>query len=196
MVDDVTFVLFLTACGDEEESSAEGEEEDIANNESSQEETSNDIMPLSEGLEEYCSWFKVSNVVRDARVEGFSVFENGEVTVCYFDPYPNLEDVLELSDDEIIELANESKTRNLGEYVLEITPDDNGQNVDIIDIRTVVEGGGAKAIRVYPPQPMFDTTLAGFEVEVTSFLVTRVDESFNGFELDSLDTDKENITIK
>ena len=215
--------LLLAGCGDEESS------EVIQTGESSgsQDGDPADILPLSEVLEKHHLWFETGREPkRGSGVSGVYVFEDGEVTL-----YTKIEidelghtlqkdiplvDMLELSDEEILELYKEdSEILELGEYNLDIDLDEYGQSTEYIKLETQKTkdaeeagdygSGEYESIDFFPATvnpTIFDTTFAGFITEynsqdvATESLITRVDESFSGLKLDEPDTDKKNVTTE
>lgn len=244
----ITAVLLLGACGGKDTSS----DNPVNDSGGSQDGSPNDILPISEGLEEYAVWFKTSeNPGRDTYVSSMYVFENGKVTISNLD-LP-IEDIINLTDDEILQYAKENSTLiTEGKYTLDITLDRLGQNTEKISVllaggmsvRTqdlegnleeahdhgmskeeyvdfinaenagkttyTIEGEklienskieDGKDIVTFSPdivnQQIFETVFSGLALyEDDEVLLTRVNDSFAGFKVDSPDTKKKNVTIE
>lgn len=218
-----TTTLLLAGCGDEESSDV------IQTGESSgsQDGDPADILPLSEALEKHHLWFETDqDPTLGSGVRGVYVFENGEVSLykkMEIDELGNpiysnipIKDILELSDDEILELYKEdSEILNVGEYNLDIDIDEYGQNTEFIKMETQktkdAEEAGSygsgeyEAIEFFPSTvnpTLSDITFAGFVTEyndsgvATETLITRIDESFVGLKLDEPHIEKKNVTTE
>ena len=126
----ITAILLLTACGNKESAN------EVPAQEGPQDMSPKDFMPLSDGLEEYPVWIQTDeNPGRNTYVNGVYVFENGEVTGYTNFSDLNIEDIIDLSDDELIQTAKEiAGDVYIGEYTLDITLDRLGQNTEKIDV--------------------------------------------------------------
>ena len=176
------------------------------------------------------------------------VFENGEVTEYTSLSDLNIEDIIDLSDDEIIQKVKDiSQNVYIGEYTSDITLDNLGQStqkIDVImdsytniwtfDVESLYWESGLSSMDEYIEsleeegkdfeidgdyitftsmseepnvvlssiyggmisQKIFDTTFSGLKIGDDESIVTRVDDSFVGFIIDSPDTDKKNVTIE
>ncbi|WP_121616640.1 hypothetical protein [Virgibacillus halodenitrificans] len=258
-----TFVLLLAACGEKEKTNANEEE---SNYDNPRNHTTEDFMSISKGFEDYSIWIETSDTPeRKSNVSGLYIFKDGEAE--YYDGFSEvfIEDIIDLSDDEIIQYAKENSSTNYqGKYNLDITIDSLGQNTEKIeaiwtegtevwtfDLMSAAEEsyyGTGELSDVYPDlnsyisalksgkeelgtnydtqtneitgdeviatrpiengetmitlqseiihQTIFDTTFSGLKIGDHSSLLTRVNDSFVGFKLDSPDTDKKNVTIE
>lgn len=132
----VTAVLLLGACGDD--STASGDP--VVGNDGPQDRSPDDFIPISEALEEYSVWLVTSDTPdRNSTVSGMYVFENGEVSyypeATYQGDRLTLEEINNLTDDEIIEYAKENTFMDSdGKYSLDITLDSLGQSTEVMDI--------------------------------------------------------------
>lgn len=111
----ITVVLLLGACGDKgnDEQTVEGEPKyDNPRNH-----TAEDFMPLSEGFEEYPVWIETAeSPVRDSSVDKVFIFKKGKVTAYKLED-TTIEDILDLSDDELVQLASKSTNKILDDLV-------------------------------------------------------------------------------
>ncbi|GAF20708.1 hypothetical protein JCM19047_361 [Bacillus sp. JCM 19047] len=129
----VTALSLLVACGSEENPV------EVQANEGRQDYSPEDFTKISDGFEEYSVWIETSNTpTRNSSVRALFVFLNGNVT-----SYSNiigenkltLEEVNELTDDELIKQVEKHATRiSEGEYTLDITLDQYGQNTKEISL--------------------------------------------------------------
>lgn len=91
-----TAILFLAACGGKKGSG----------------QTVKDFMPISEGFEKYSVWIETDGEpVRDSTIENVYVFKKGKVTMYNLDSKQGsvaIEDILDMSDDELIKLAHKT----------------------------------------------------------------------------------------
>ncbi len=206
----ITTVLLLAACGGNESSG------DIGPQNGPQDGNSDDILSLSEALEKYPIWIETrKEPSRDSGVRAVYIFDSGKVekydTTNTSGFVYTVEEIIDMSDDEIIQLASDnSEPENLGEYTLDITIDEYGKNTKSIKLETpktkkAEEEAGYKESPEYEPitfypeqvgQTIFETTFSGFKIDDRNGLFTRVDNSYTTFKLDSPDTDKENVTIE
>ncbi|WP_379628328.1 hypothetical protein, partial [Nonomuraea sp. NPDC059022] len=73
------------------------------------------FMPLSEGFEKYSVWIETAeNPVRDSSVFKVFVFKKGKVTAYKLED-TTIEDIHDLSNDELVQLASESTNKTLDE---------------------------------------------------------------------------------
>lgn len=177
----------------------------------------NEPMPLSEGLGRNTIWLNVhEDFSRKSGIKNIFVFKDGNVNKYWLNSNITIEDIIELSDKEIIDLSiNKSDpdpmyTHELGEYNLDLILDGSGNNT----IATILETQKTKdaeeditwadtpifeSIRfedeVFRKQ-IFETTFSGFKISSNSVLISRIDNSFIGFKLDDPDTDKKGVTIE
>ncbi|MED4128597.1 hypothetical protein [Shouchella miscanthi] len=242
----VTALSLLVAC-DSEENPVE-----VQANEGRQDYSPEDFTKISDGFEEYSVWIETSNTpTRNSSVRALFVFSNGNVT-----SYSNiigenkltLEEANELTDDELIKQVEKHATRiSEGEYTLDITLDQYGQNTKEIslmleenykhvvtfDLKSLYWESGLSSEEEYIAsleekgdqfeinnedvtftsiedeplrlqtinggmisQKIFDTTYSGLSIGEHTALLSRVDESFIGFIIDSPDTTNKNVTIE
>lgn len=128
-------VLLLAACGENEISG----EESLKDN--AQDAPPEDLLPLSDGFEEYRLWIETSDDPgRKSTVTAIHIFENGEVlSYSNFSGIP-LENIIDLTDEEIMEYIEEvfndstSAFKREGKYTLDITLDRLGQETEKIDV--------------------------------------------------------------
>lgn len=122
----IATVLVLAACGDEGDASEQtvGEE---SNNDNPRNHTAEDFMPLSEGFEEYSVWIETDeDPVRDSKINNIYVFKKGKVTMYNLDDGEIgasgvvIEDILDMSDDELIKFARETSNKLYDDYEKEI----------------------------------------------------------------------------
>ncbi|WP_017687965.1 hypothetical protein [Paenibacillus sp. PAMC 26794] len=128
-------VLLLAACGGKESDA------DVVGQDGPQDHSLEDFMPLSEGLENYSVWI-TTDIYPERRTyfDGVYVFANGEVTA--YTNWANLymRDIINLTDDEIIQLVKEkASVTYTGKYKLDITLDGVGQNTESLAV--VLEPG-------------------------------------------------------
>lgn len=195
-------IVILTACG------SNGENEDVVSQDAGiVQESSNDFMTLSDGLEKYPVWFETSadDVTRTSSLRHVFIFENGEASV-----YKRVgdkvtpEDINGLTDDEVINFFENSDSHefeHLGKYNFTLKADGSGNETSYQSVK--FENNGSYNFQfdvgnlIY--QEIYDTIFAGFyesDVGSDNAFITRVDESFDGFDLDSPDTDKDIIDVK
>ncbi|WP_062108729.1 hypothetical protein [Bacillus niameyensis] len=130
----MTAVLLLGACGGKDSTG------EIPPQNGPQDRSPDDLILISEGFEKYPLWIGTSDDPgRDTYVHSVSVFENGKVTEYgVSDLY--IKDIIDLSDDEIIQLAkaNSNNIRE-GNYTLDITLDRLGQTTE--EMKVVLTSG-------------------------------------------------------
>lgn len=243
----ITIVFILGACSGSKES-GQTTQEAIYDNPRNY--TPEDFMPISQGLEEYSVWIETGDALdRNSFVKAVFVFEDHQVTRYTDFSKLSIEDIIDLTDDEIIEYVRENAQFTLnGKYNLNITLDSLGQYTEKVDILiedgtdvwvcdleeallewdlshsskeeyleylledgtrrveddkliTTTEVEDGKRIMAFGSsivnQKIFDTNFSGLlQFQDDDSLITRVDDSFIGFRLDTPDTDKENVTIQ
>lgn len=120
----ITFALLLAACGG---SDADSNTSVAANNESEKSPAPVDYLPISEGFEEYPVWILTEDTPdRGSDIRQILVFKSGEVTTYKFNvdsKYANelaIEDILNLSDDELIKVAAETSNKKYDEHQAEV----------------------------------------------------------------------------
>lgn len=131
----ITTALLLGACGGKEIS------DEVPIQDGPQDGSSDDFIPISEGIEKYPVWFEISDKPdRNSTVRAVYVFEDGKLT-----SYSNisnstrdklrLEKINDLSDDEIIQIVKEgSQSIYEGKFTLDITLDRLGQNTEKLSV--------------------------------------------------------------
>lgn len=98
----ITALVLLAACGSKEEAGG-------TNGDNPRNHTTEDYMSLSEGFEEYPVWIETEDEpTRDSNIDNIYVFEKGKVNMYNLGGSNTIEDILELSDDELIKLARET----------------------------------------------------------------------------------------
>ncbi|MFD1019527.1 hypothetical protein [Thalassobacillus hwangdonensis] len=113
MVAALTAILLLAACGDKGKAEQPTGEESTYDNPRNH--TAEDFMPISEGFEEYSVWIETAeSPVRDSNVNKVFVFNKGKVTVYQLED-TTIEDIHDLSDDELVQLASEYTNKTLDE---------------------------------------------------------------------------------
>lgn len=204
-------LLFLVACGNENEAIAG--DDSIADN--PREHTAEDYLPISEGFEDYSVWMDVSiwkngdgGVIRTSEIESVFVFDNGEVT-RYGSPDNSselsneltMEDVHDLSDKEIIKLVSKYvEPESLGEYTLDIRLDGSGNYTE--EMEFILPDDTILFMGELVKNTIYETTYAGLvsdrnsQNSLQNNLITKVDESFVGFNLDGPDTNSKSVTIE
>lgn len=120
----ITAVSLLAACGGKKES-GQTVEEPIYDNPRNH--TAEDFMPLSEGLEKYPVWVEtIEDPVRDSKIKNIYVFKKGKVTMYNLDGSDTdqssvvIEDILDMSDDELIKFARETSNKIYDDYEKEV----------------------------------------------------------------------------
>jgi len=99
----ITALVLLAACGSKEEAGGTGTNGDNPRNH-----TAEDYMPLSEGFEEYPVWIETEGEpTRDSNIDNIYVFNKGKVSMYNIDGGSTIEDILNLSDEELIKFARE-----------------------------------------------------------------------------------------
>ncbi|KQL58355.1 MULTISPECIES: hypothetical protein [Bacillaceae] len=242
----ITALSLLGACGSEENSS------EVQANEGRQDYSPEDFKKISDGFEEYSVWIETSNTPsRESSIRALFVFSDENLT-----SYGNindedkltLEEVNELTDDELIKQVEKHATRiSEGEYTLDITLDEFGQNTKEIslileedynhiityDLKSLYWESGLSSEVEYIAsleekgdqfevnneditftsiedepknlltinggmisQRIFDTTYSGLSIGEQTALLSRVDEGFIGFVIDSPDTTNNRVTIE
>lgn len=112
----ITVVLLLGACGGNKESKQIAG----ANYDNPRNHTAEDFMAISEGFEKYPVWIQTAeNPVRDSKVSNVFVFKKGRVTAYKLED-TTIEDIHDLSNDELVKLASESTNKNLDKLADEI----------------------------------------------------------------------------
>jgi hypothetical protein len=97
----ITAMLLLAACGNSEEDPV------VASG--PQDGSPGDILPLSEGFEKYPVWIETEDELsRSSHIDNIYVFKKGKVTMYSLEGSSTIEDVLDLSDKELIKLAREA----------------------------------------------------------------------------------------
>lgn len=205
-------IAVLTACGDSEKEVGTAQD---AEAEVEQDASAHDFMPLSDALEEYSLWFRVEGdpyeLTRDSSVYEMFVFEDGNVKQ-YNANSLDMEELVEMSDDEIIETVIDNLHENENydeddenpesvEYTLDITLDKVGKDTHFINLETEPETLFS-VIDETGYQTIFDTHFSGLvynqedRSDEDDFIITRVEDESILFTLDDADTKKENITIE
>jgi len=107
-----------------------------------------EVLPLSEAFEKHAVWFLTdTDPGRNTYVSQIYVFENEEATVYSNLSSSSIEDIIDLTDEEIVQYAEENATRiKKGTFSLDITLDRLGQNTEQIDV--IFEGG--KQVNEFP----------------------------------------------
>ncbi|MFG6147540.1 LptM family lipoprotein [Halobacillus sp. B23F22_1] len=121
----IIMVFVLAACGDKGKAEQSSGEE--ANYDNPRNHTAEDFMPLSEGLGKYPVWIETDeNPVRDSKINNIYVFNNSQLTIY---PLDNgdigtsgvvLEDILDMSDEELIKFARKTVNNLYDDYEKEI----------------------------------------------------------------------------
>lgn len=105
----IVLSLLLAACGGNEKSEQASNNNTIRDNPRNH--TAEDFMPISEGFEEFSIWIESEeNPVRDSKIKNIYVFDKDEVTLYPVDGSYVIEDILELSDEDLKKLAQETAT--------------------------------------------------------------------------------------
>lgn len=202
-------VSILTACGSDEKTDEVVSQQDagVVGDESSR-----DFIPISDALEEYSLWFKVEGdpfeLTRNSVVDDVFVIEGGKVEQYRARDF-ELEDLIEMSDDEIIEEVkerlyeydNEYEEPEPVEYTLDITLDDVGQHPKFINLETEPETVFS-VIEETSFQTIFDTSFSGLvynqedRSDYDEMIITRVEDDSILFKLDDPDTNKDIVTIE
>ncbi|GIN57999.1 hypothetical protein J8TS2_23180 [Lederbergia ruris] len=109
----ITAVLLLGACGGKDA----GGGDPLVGGSGPQDGSPADFMPLSEGFEKYSVWIQTDeNPVRDSNVNKVFVFKKGKVTAYKLEDTA-IEEIHDLSDDKLVQLASESTDKILDELV-------------------------------------------------------------------------------
>jgi len=200
-------ISILTACGDSGETGG-GTSQDAG----VVQENSYDFMPLSDALEKYSLWFKVEGdpyeLTRNSVIDDIFVFENDTVKQ-YRVRWLKLEDVIDMSDDEIIEAVIDRLHENNEdyeepepiEYTLDITLDAVGKDTEYINVETIPETVFS-VINETAFQTIFDTPFSGLvynqedRSDWDEHIITRVEDESILFTLDDSNTQKSNVTIE
>lgn len=182
-------------------------------NDNALQDRNSESIQLSDALEQYSLWFKISNernkLSKNATVEEIFHFENGTVKKVSAG-WLTVNDLVELSDDEILEASikhlqdveivyEEPEAYN---YTLDITLDESEKNTQFINVETEPETMFSVVDEVVH-QKVSDTIFSGFvarakdedELEKNLFVVTRVNDNSILFTFDNPDTDKSGITV-
>lgn len=141
----ITTVLFLTACGGGD---VKGSEETTKSDASKAEDATtegeageNEFTLISKGFEKYPVWFVAnSELTRTSRIDEVLVFKDGDVTSYRGYETFTIEEMNELTDDEIVQHASEGATSIAnGNYSLNIILDSYGQ--DTQEVELMIEDG-------------------------------------------------------
>src|SRR5690625_1032074 len=169
-------------------------------------------MPLSDALEKYSLWFKVEGdpyeLTRNSVIDDIFVFEKDTVKQ-YRVRWLKLEDVIDMSDDEIIEAVIDRLHENNEdyeepepiEYTLDITLDAVGKDTEYINVETIPETVFS-VINETAFQTIFDTHFSGLvynqedRLDWDEHIITRVEDESILFTLDDSNTQKSNVTIE
>ncbi|KGP89884.1 hypothetical protein N780_09595 [Pontibacillus chungwhensis BH030062] len=127
----ISALMILGACGNEEANSEEAPVQD-----GQQDSSPKELMAMSEGLKEYSVWFRTSNnPSRNSNVSDVYIFGDGEVKRYSNFSDLSIEEIYELSDEDIIQYVSENaESRKEGKFTLDISLDQLGQNTEEMNV--------------------------------------------------------------
>lgn len=197
-----TALFLITACGNEDSSGVNDSDEP-------QDGSPNDVLSLSNALEEYPVWIgsRGEEISRDTPINTVILFEDGSVK--YFDYLDSgdlmIEDVVEMSDEEIIKHAQGSAEEiDLGQYTLNVLLDDSGNNAEMEQVISQNEEIDIEFSNESVSMEFFGTNFSGMKMkrfpvggsDRFGTFFTRTDNPVSSFTLDGPDADKENVTVE
>ncbi|OAK70769.1 hypothetical protein [Lederbergia galactosidilytica] len=119
----MTAILLLGACGGKNA----GGGDPLVGGSGPQDGSPDDLMPISEGFEKYPVWVEVyEDPVRDTEIQNIYVFKKGEVTTYNLNEGDIgksgvvIEDILGMSDDELIKFASKTSNKQYDDYEKEM----------------------------------------------------------------------------
>lgn len=126
----ISTVLFLAACGGNESA------EEVPPQNGSQDGSPSDLMPISKGFEKYSVWFQTSDKPdRKSKISAVYIFEDGKVMDYRGFSELNIEDIIKLTDEEIVKTVKEtSDSVTQGKYALDIKLDRLGQSTEQMEV--------------------------------------------------------------
>ncbi|WP_345242057.1 hypothetical protein [Pontibacillus salipaludis] len=127
----ISALLILSACVNEENNS---EEASVPGGQ--QDSSPEDLVTMSEGLQEYSVWLRTSNdPSRQSNISEVYVFGDGEVMGYSNFPDLSIEKVVKLSDEDIIQYVSEkAESKKEGKFTLDISLDRLGQNTEEMNV--------------------------------------------------------------
>lgn len=207
-------ISILTACGSSEESSETvSQDAEAPVQDAMQDSISYEFMPFSDALEQYSLWFRVEGdpheLTRNSTVDEIFIFEDGKVQQYRARGISTIEDLIDMSDEEIIETVINNLHENDEdfiepepmEYTLDINLDDVGRDTRFINLETV-PATIFSVIEQTTFQTIFDTHFSGLvynredRSDWDEHIITRVEDPSILFKLDDANTNKDIVTIE